>query len=114
MPNRSPASGNNTGNTEDGETSGGGLASFPSAVILPFCDENKTGTNEHEECETQSRRRPLAAELGIERVCREVVDFGDPKSSGIGDSWGYKSVSVPRISLLDGDVSVDAGNPPAD
>ncbi len=45
----------------------------------------------------------MARQLGIERVWRQVVDFGDPKSSGIGDSWGYKRVSVPRVSIIDGD-----------
>lgn len=44
----------------------------------------------------------MARQLGIERVWRRVVDFGDPKSTGVGDSWGYKHVSVARVSLLDG------------
>ena len=59
--------------------------------------ENKTGTNLR-----GSAGGRLAPALGIDRVWREVVDFGEP-TSGIGEEgWGRKRVSVPRVSILDG------------
>ncbi len=51
----------------------------------------------------------MARQLGIDRVWRRVVDFGDPKSTGIGDSWGYKRVSVPRVSFIDDHQGLDPG-----
>ena len=113
MPHHSAMSDDNS-HDSGGDGAEDGFASFQSAVILPFCDENKAGTKSNGDCQPRGRGRPLAAELGIERSWRDVVDFGDPKSSGIGDSWGYKRVSVPRVSLLDHDLSVDSDNRSAD
>lgn len=65
--------------------------------------ENKTRTNDlvgHQWDRVAPRQE--ARELGIERVWRRVVDFGEP-TSGNGDSeWGHKRVSVARVTLLDG------------
>lgn len=72
-----------------------------SAVVLCFHKENKTGTfGDHDDWQYW-RDKPVAAAMGIRRAWRQVVDFGDPKSSGIGESWGYKTVSVPHVSILD-------------
>ena len=61
--------------------------------------ENKTGTNANEL--THDRSQPIAPDLGIERVWREVVDFGDPVSGTGEEGWGRKRVSVARVSILD-------------
>gem|GEM_PF-4600186 len=65
--------------------------------------ENKTGTSSLvEHLWDRDAPRQEARELGIERVWRRVVDFGEP-TSGNGDSdWGHKRVSVARVTLLDG------------
>ena len=47
------------------------------------------------------RSKPIAPGLGIERVWREVVDFGDPVSGTGEEGWGRKRVSVARVSILD-------------
>ena len=61
--------------------------------------ENKTGTSL-----SGGAGGRLAPALGIDRVWREVVDFGEP-TSGIGEEgWGRKRVSVPRVSILDGPI----------
>lgn len=76
-----------------------------SAVILPFTNENKTRTNIGLRDDERPPAGTTAVALGIRRTWRQVVDFGDPKSSGIGDSWGFKTVSVPRVSILDGQLT---------
>lgn len=63
--------------------------------------ENKTGTNAREV--TQEQSKSVAPGLGIERVWREVVDFGDPVSGTGEEGWGRKRVSVARVSILDAD-----------
>ncbi|WP_136659054.1 hypothetical protein [Nitratireductor sp. XY-223] len=50
---------------------------------------------------TDSATGRLAPALGIDRVWREVVDFGEP-TSGTGEAdWGRKRISVARVSILD-------------
>lgn len=71
-----------------------------SAVILQFSKENKTRTNIADCSDDLLPLTSLSAELGLRRAWRQVVDFGDPKSSGIGDFWGFKTVSVPWVSIL--------------
>ncbi|MCR9139399.1 MAG: hypothetical protein NXI27_25590 [Alphaproteobacteria bacterium] len=73
-----------------------------SAVILCFAKENKTRTKTGFSGDELPCAGTTAAALGIRRTWRQVVDFGDPKSSGIGDAWGFKTVSVPWVSILDG------------
>jgi hypothetical protein len=90
------------GNFGGGFTDGSGATKEQSADILIFHKENKTRTNKHFLGNKYRIGKPLAEELGLRRVWRRVVDFGDPKSSGIGDAWGYKRVSVSRVSILDG------------
>lgn len=77
------------------------------AVVLDFHKENKTRTLCDCDDRRQWRGKPIADALGIRRTWRQVVDFGDPKSSGIGDSWGYKTVSVAWVSLLNTPVVDD-------
>ncbi|MDA4844101.1 hypothetical protein [Hoeflea poritis] len=60
-------------------------------------NENKTRTKWCGEA-----RKRLAPVLGIDRVWREVVDFGEPSSGTGEEGWGRKRVSVPRVSILDG------------
>ena len=60
--------------------------------------ENKTRTN-------------TARELGIEAVAREVIDFGEPTSGTGEEGWGRKTVSVARVSILDG-FALAEGEPP--
>lgn len=67
--------------------------------------ENKTRTNADEV--TPERSKPVAPGLGIERVWREVVDFGDPVSGTGEEGWGRKRVSVARVSILDSFESSD-------
>ncbi len=77
------------------------------AELIFISDWNKKGTNGYNGDES-AKGDLMARQLGIDRVWRRVVDFGDPKSTGIGDSWGYKRVSVPRVSFIDNDLN-DAG-----
>lgn len=70
--------------------------------------ENKTGTNTSEM--TCERSVPVAPDLEIERVWREVVDFGDPVSGTGEDGWGRKRVSVARVSILDAPVASKCEN----
>jgi len=81
-----------------------------SAVVLPFQKENKTRTLCNCDDWQHWRGRPLASAMGIRRAWRQVVDFGDPKSSGMGDCWGYKTVSVPRVSILDAPAADEEPN----
>lgn len=46
--------------------------------------------------------KTMAAGLQIDRVWREVVDFGEPVSGTGEEGWGRKRVSVARVSILDG------------
>ena len=62
--------------------------------------ENKTGTNATNLHGGKARR--VAPGLGIRRVWREVVDFGEPVSGTGEEGWGHKRVSVARVSILDG------------
>lgn len=87
-----------------------GSEHYASTTILQFPRENKTRTKKPSDEEEGLRGRPIAGELSIHRTWRQVVDFGDPKSSGIGDAWGYKSISVPWVSILDAPTS-DADPP---
>ncbi len=65
--------------------------------------ENKTRTIDAEsEPQDLAKGRPTAGELGIERVWRAVIDFGEPTSGNGDPDWGRKQISVPRVSLLDG------------
>lgn len=66
--------------------------------------ENKTGTNASEV--THEQLKPVAPGLGIERVWREVVDFGDPVSGTGEEGWGRKRVSVARVSILEENQAV--------
>ncbi|WP_419906470.1 hypothetical protein [Hoeflea sp.] len=58
--------------------------------------ENKTGTKAPD-----TPPLPLAPALGISRVWREVIDFGEPTSGNGEEGWGRKRVSVARVSILD-------------
>ncbi len=82
-----------------------------SAVILCFFKENKTRTKDTKSIDTTAREQPVAPLLGLKRSWRQVVDFGDPKSSGVGEMWGYKTVSVPWVSILDAETA-DGDEPP--
>lgn len=88
--------------TTGGEARDGGAEDGGSAVILWYGNKNKTRTKDVDGRQSRLERRLLSREIGLERVWRDVVDFGDPKSSGIGDGWGHKRVSVARVSILDG------------
>ncbi|MCP4318965.1 MAG: hypothetical protein GY789_23970 [Hyphomicrobiales bacterium] len=65
--------------------------------------ENKTrtdltiGTDQNVEA-----AKAFAAGLCIDRVWRDVVDFGEPTSGTGEEGWGRKRVSVTRVSILDG------------
>ncbi|MEM6462790.1 MAG: hypothetical protein AAF724_12830 [Pseudomonadota bacterium] len=66
-------------------------------------DENKTRTYLGEPCASATcTPEKEADQLGIERVWREVIDFGETGSGTGEEGWGRKRVSVARISLLDG------------
>ena len=65
--------------------------------------ENKTRTNAGGVSVDHSvRTGSLRTQLRIERVWREVVDFGEPCSGTGEEGWGRKRVSVARVSILDG------------
>lgn len=65
--------------------------------------ENKTRTNERiGEALPLLEVRASAHDLGIERVWREVIDFGEPTSGNGDPDWGRKQISVARVTLLDG------------
>lgn len=87
---------------EKGNSSGDNSEASKKAELIYISYWNKKGTNGYNEDES-AKGNLMARQLGIDRVWRRVVDFGDPKSTGIGDSWGYKRVSVPRISFIDND-----------
>ncbi|MEX3008666.1 hypothetical protein [Hoeflea sp. TYP-13] len=70
--------------------------------------ENKTRTDINSEPIPEPLPpQTLAKDLGIEPVWRVVIDFGEPTSGTGEEGWGRKSISVSRVTILDGPREVE-------
>ena len=85
-----------------GDNSENSNSSCQKADILYFHKENKTRTEVADQWDRTECERVMCEELGLRKAWRDVVDFGDPKSSGVGEMWGHKRVSVSWVSILNG------------